>query len=950
MKKGDGGSGRVLYFLQPKSTVRTGGQKAPRNGSRPRFVRKMPKRFGAARILFFILAGLSWGPDAASVRAANYNVGALNVVTFDQAATLNGSPVTLTPADTLTMSGGTMTVTGGGTPYSAQIGTGPDALTGFLWGTGGTFTLSPDVTLDVNVASGTFVPLTQNGSGTLNLTADGTQNLRVTQNEGTLNVSGNLTTLGDILINGTATVGGDFVATSISGEVDVVNVRGALSVTGEYRDLADQTNVYGSLTAQTVDFVGGGLDVEAGGEFLVDGEAIFSNQTAIINKGRFQVGANSRLESSTIADSGTMTLGSGTVITGVVGNTGVITAEGSIEFSHVTNLGTIDVSGDAVFGGELDAYGGSITVNGSGTFQTQTDITGASTLKVTGGAEFDDALSIIESAAVDVGGDVTSDADILLTDGTLLSGGNIVTTQGISAAGNSTLGLSNRLQGANLGYLEAGTTINLASTAQIETDLSGLAAVRSPTLLVHMTADGSTDDFQIDGAPTDAAAVGAMFGTSTVLRQIYAVDNGAGYDIYGMTRSLGDYAQDEGLEKPAVDAGNAVDDLFNNTPPSDPAYDMAEDLLGQTDQDAINETLYNLAGGYGVENIFSMTMVNLGQAGSPFFFGGAAGLRQRENRCCASCLNPQPYQNDDTEVWGAPFYQSLDAGGNFYQSGFNTHETGFMVGVKKNNTSRLAAGVLFAYGAPRLNQGGKLAGYDANYRSDLDLDDFQFAGHVEYETDSRLRLSVFAGGGTQRLNLRRRAWGTASNGTVMDRSFTGSADGNTLSVTTYLERPVCLNSQVVLSPIAGVDCMFAWLSSFEENSTGTGDWEAMTNLSEGNFYSPVTYQKTDYNRILGRVGLKGEYTDPKGGISLQAFYGTQLGGEDYAVVPVSTLGGALNHQIYGFGIGRDSLNLGGGFWRYLNPTQNMVAAAHYNYFTLSEAKASNVTASFSWRY
>ncbi|MDO5566890.1 MAG: autotransporter domain-containing protein, partial [Planctomycetia bacterium] len=750
--------------------------------------------------------------------------------------------------------------------------------------------LSQDVTLSIDVAAGsssplTAISLTQTGAGTLNLTSNDTQNLTLTQNAGTLNVTGDVQTLGNAVINGTMDVGGDFIANANSVATESVTVSGVLNVTGQYRDLADQTNVSGTLTAQTANFVSGGLSVSAGGSFRIEDQAIFTVNTAILNYGEIILGDNSQLDSTTVADAGTMTVGTGAQFTGVFSCTGSFTGLGDVTFSHTFAYGDIQVEGDAVFNGEFDGGTGTFDIDQSATFNDIVNLQNDVIVNVKQDAQFQNTISISDSAQLNIGGNATSTSNITVDDGTFDVGGNIVTSGSLTTTGTATLGLSTRLQGADLGNVQADGGINLASTTTVKTNLSGLTASSQPTLLVHMTAGDSTDNFQVNGAPTDTTTVAAFFGTSTALRKIYAVDNGTGYDIYGSISSLRDEAINDGLLPPAVEAGGAVDDLINQLKPSDPTAGMVDDLLNQTDKDAIDQTLYNLATGYGVENVFAMTLVNLGQAGSPFFFGKATGMPQSNQQCCSICRKYDCCQaKTGWELWGAPFYQSLDANGNFFQDGFNLHEAGLIVGARNNYSSRMSAGVLFAYGAPRLRQGGSLIGYDANYHSDLDLDDYQFAAHFEYETQNDFRFALFVGGGAQRLSLYRSASGTASNGTSMDRTFTGDTDGNSLAVTAYLARPFQWGARTVLSPVVGIDCMYAWLYGFGENSTGTGNWQDMTNLSEGNFYSPVTYGKTDYNRIMVRAGLTLEYSDVNGGLACQAFYGSQLGGDDYAIV------------------------------------------------------------------
>ncbi len=200
------------------------------------------------------------------------------------------------------------------------------------------------------------------------------------------------------------------------------------------------------------------------------------------------------------------------------------------------------------------------------------------------------------------------------------------------------------------------------------------------------------------------------------------------------------------------------------------------------------------------------------------------------------------------------------------------------------------------------------------------------------------------------MKLDRHAWGTSANDLTMDRYFDGDTTGNTFMFTAYLSKKFEMAPKWSLTPAIGFDSAHVWLFSFNENSTGTGDWESMNNLSEGNFYSPVLYHKTQCDRNSARIGFWSEYEGDRNGLSLQAFYGTQLGGNDAAVVPVTTLGGVFDNQIYGYGIGRDSLNLGGGGWTYLNELQTAVASVNYNYYTFNHSQGMNVTAAVDWRY
>lgn len=875
------------------------------------------------RTLPVLLSLVLIGIRIQNLNAAAYDITqTMQITTFADPATNGGVNIgVLTPSDTISLQGGTLAITGSGSPYSALIGSGAGISTGFGWGTGGTFNIGSDVDLSINTStSTTAVNIVNSGPGTLNLTSSDPVYLNINTSAGSIQTSSDLITSQPLILSSAAsepdptiTVNGNLTAQNGS----KINA-GSINVLGEYINNGTQTDITGSLTAETATFNSGGLYVFNGGSFNITGAANFTVQSAIVNYGDITVGENSQFDATTVADIGTMTIGDGSVFTGLFTNSGAVDMLGSATLFHVLNLNEMNIADDAIFNGEFDNYGGVFTIDGNGTFNN---------------------TAIVENGSVlDIKGDATFTGSTTVSGGSLLVGGNI-SADGMTTTGNSILGLSNKLTGFDLGNLISTSTINLSTGTTIQTDLSDLISIKGTTLLMHIVSGDSTDQFQIGGAPTDTQTVAALIGSNTALRTIYAVDTGTGYDIYANARTLGDYAQDAGLQKPAVDAGSSVDDMIGKLDPSNPVYDMADDLYNETDQEVINQTLYNLAGGYGVENLFAMTLTHLGQAGSPYFFGNTSGNSVIDNPCALS---------DQKEIRFASYYESMSANGNFFQHGFNLHRTGLIVDLCQCLSPQMSGGILFSYDAPRLRQSGSLAGYADQFHSRLDLDHYELAAHAEYTFENGMRCSAFVGGGSWNMDLNRRAWGTSSNDLAMDRTFEGNTDGNTLSGSVYLTLPIQKIDFWTITPVIGIDSEHAWLYGFEESSTGSGNWQEMNNLSEGNFYSPVQYGRTYYDRTMARAGICCNYEKNRTELVFNLFYGTQLGGEDYAEVPVNTLGGVYEGTIQGFGIGRETLNLGGGIRFDLNTLRTASLSANYNYYTLANAQASNIITALRW--
>jgi fibronectin-binding autotransporter adhesin len=362
--------------------------------------------------------------------------------------------------------------------------------------TGSTFTLGGALTIHNDSGDSATLASTLAGSATLTKTGDGTLLLASTGNEasysGAIALDGGTVSIGDddalgsgalqfdggtldVTTAGT-TVDNDMVIGSGGGTLHagvdwtasgVLSGSGALIKTGGGTlSLTSASNASGFSGTTTV----------SDGALAVAGDANLGSGTLTLNGGQLTVSGAGTIDNSIVVGAGGAVIANADALTlsGALTGTGVLTVEGA---GMLTLTNTANASG---FSGATRVLGGSLAVASDAQLGSGTLTLNSGTLSITGATTIDNAVVLVSTAFVDVGGGVAailsgaiSGSGSLFKQGsgslTLSNGGNSSSHTGttqvrggtLAVAGDANLGAGAvTLNGGSLSVTGAGTVDN----------------------------------------------------------------------------------------------------------------------------------------------------------------------------------------------------------------------------------------------------------------------------------------------------------------------------------------------------------------------------------------------------------------------------------------------------------------------------------------------------------
>lgn len=348
------------------------------------------------------------------------------------------------------------------------------------------------------------------------------------------------------------------------------------------------------------------------------------------------------------------------------------------------------------------------------------------------------------------------------------------------------------------------------------------------------------------------------------------------------------YAQEEGLEGNTQIGSQLVDhwrETYDSTQIDDKSNmgDFLEALYNTRSQEDVNQTLNNVSRLWGLENVASM-QGQIGKVGSQFCnmgmggMGGSYGMAIRgqdlENEVTlenatgnyAGTNRYYPTPSNQWMAWGAGSYtairgDSYEGTGGYQYDGYKVSRAGFIGGLRRQFSDTLSGGILFAYTSAELNQTGDFTGVFrpgsiGGYSTNTEMDDFQFALHLERTFNEYWEGSLFVGGGAQSLDWHRKVYdpysSESSNGGWYN--FVGDTTGNSLTITAYLARRIQFNPWLTFRPTIGFDSEHSWIFGFGESTTDSG-----TRYKEMSCNQAYSYDKIQYSRNSLRLGVSASY-------------------------------------------------------------------------------------------
>ena len=285
-----------------------------------------------------------------------------------------------------------------------------------------------------------------------------------------------------------------------------------------------------------------------------------------------------------------------------------------------------------------------------------------------------------------------------------------------------------------------------------------------------------------------------------------------------------------------------------------------------------------------------------------------------------------------------PYYKTVQTDACDHREGYGFTKIGFLSGLTVDTDSTTSVGVLFGYANPEL------------YRTDrqVRMNDY----HVGMMLVKSLPLNVDFGAlfsmGWQDGQSNRYVTRTDAANDMVRYRFHGDLSGHTFNATANLGKRIEIGRHFMLKPMVGVDYEGMWISSFTEQ---INDGVRLTGTLADTLPARRSYDDSHFNRVLFKVGLAGSLAGSQGGISGKIFYGTQLGGNDYATMDATLMDGLMvgDRRYYNsLPIGRDFVSLDGSIHRFVNETKTALLFASYQTTLYSSTTVQTILLGFQW--
>ncbi|MBR4104976.1 MAG: autotransporter outer membrane beta-barrel domain-containing protein, partial [Thermoguttaceae bacterium] len=421
----------------------------------------------------------------------------------------------------------------------------------------------------------------------------------------------------------------------------------------------------------------------------------------------------------------------------------------------------------------------------------------------------------------------------------------------------------------------------------------------------------------------------------------------SGYQVKLNASDVKDFAKNhtsakyyKGMSEDDQKTAADLDALRHTAQSTDPnalkRHKFFESLYNEDNADKVADTIHNVGLlGFTTPQIF----VHYGNPVSPFFAGSAISAASRrgqdENERVVTNDNDKRRAEaesaiEDKEedagptrgVWASYTYTNVE-GDSYYDGGikpgYDLERSGIIGGVRRQYDATRSGGFFFGLTTPEVGSASSIGEGQERMISKMEMTDFQFAGHLEKVIADNWELSLFVGGGMQKMDWER---GVEFDG--MKYVYKSTGDGNTLTGTAYLAYRCALDDNWTLRPTIGLDSEHSWLYAFEE--TGDAGELRDDNTQMILLAQPYRFAQTYYNRNLGRVGFTVAYDGDQGwaGLNGRAFYSTQLGGKPCPMISYSAVTSgevipfATSERRSTHVMGSDAFSVGGGGYMHLN--------------------------------
>ena len=289
---------------------------------------------------------------------------------------------------------------------------------------------------------------------------------------------------------------------------------------------------------------------------------------------------------------------------------------------------------------------------------------------------------------------------------------------------------------------------------------------------------------------------------------------------------------------------------------------------------------------------------------SPWRYGfDRVNWRKRDNHVYFGQQNIRAPYLAKQDVWVTPYYDYMQMDNDGNTSSANTTRTSFMAGYDRALSKYSAAGFLFGYSQPKLQQ----------VFSRVIADDYLFGAHYNTRIASDFELKLWGSYGVQHYRLNRNVPIGGEGGQNVSARY----KGNSLTGSIQIAKPYSFLKTGMIRPLAAID-----YSDVKQNDASEVGFDPIA----------LNYKASDWSQLFGRVGVRGDFGWSRVSLTSSVSYSYQIAGD---VTPTATnqlrrFPDSPEFDIEGPNLSRTFVNVGFGSQIYLNRLKSRMFFVQYN--------------------
>lgn len=263
-------------------------------------------------------------------------------------------------------------------------------------------------------------------------------------------------------------------------------------------------------------------------------------------------------------------------------------------------------------------------------------------------------------------------------------------------------------------------------------------------------------------------------------------------------------------------------------------------------------------------------------------------------------------------TWGTAYHTSFKANSDGNSADYGISRTGTRLGIDWVNCMDTVAGFTMGYSRPYL--------YSDTERTEMN--NIHLGLYAGRQNDYGFGMKGYLGVGFQDYHSKR----SVRIPTIgLNDLYSSRNSGNSLAAAFQISKEILIDCNYIIRPLIQFDMQQVWTEA----------------VSEGSGVAALNYEKGNWNRTFGRIGLESELNEAFFQFTGRAYYGIQLGGDSGPNMDMSfsNVSNGGNIMIQGVDLGESFFDIGIGALGYLDCAKRWSISGNYDYTGSAESSA-----------